>query len=388
MKAAIVGVGRMGKAIAWAMDKLGCTELVLVDSVMDNLSTCAEGVSCSTTSVHALLDGNYPFLENSDIVISALPYHQNEKLARYCIDHKLPYCDLGGHVDTSNNINEYAKEKGSFVMTDLGLAPGWVNILAEHGYNSHKGLPTTVEMMVGGLPTTPNNYLKYNCTWSHDGLINEYKDQCTVLTDGSITLADSMSGLINVNTGLGAMEAFYTSGGASHTIKTMQGRGVQNCHYRTIRYKGHCEAMKFLMRNISSDNELLAFLDKACPPAPDLVIVKVRVGDREPSLSYKHSKWRQHFLKPYSHPITQENVADWEEEKIVYSNDKFSAMQMATAFPISVVAYLIGTPMYGRFFEYKSGSKNTTETNGPLSYQHIPYRTFADKLNFLFEEAQ
>ena len=366
MKASIVGVGRMGKAIAWAMDKLGCTELVLVDSVMDNLSTCAEGLSCSTTSVHALLDGNYPFLENSDIVISALPYHQNEKLARYCIDHKLPYCDLGGHVDTSNNINEYAKEKGSFVMTDLGLAPGWVNILAEHGYNSHvelfanpRGLPTTVEMMVGGLPITPNNYLKYNCTWSHDGLINEYKDQCTMLTDGSITLADSMSGLINVNTGLGAMEAFYTSGGASHTIKTMQGRGVQNCHYRTIRYKGHCEAMKFLMRNISSDNELLAFLNKACPPAPDLVIVKVKVGDNK-------------------------NISDWKEEKIVYSNDKFSAMQMATAFPISVVAYLMGTPMYGRFFECKSGS---TETNGPLSYQHIPYRTFADKLNFLFEEA-
>ena len=37
MKAAIVGTGRMGKAIAWAMDKLGCTEIVLVDSVMGQL---------------------------------------------------------------------------------------------------------------------------------------------------------------------------------------------------------------------------------------------------------------------------------------------------------------------------------------------------------------
>ena len=202
-------------------------------------------------------------------------------------------------------------------------------------------------MMVGGLPITPNNYLKYNCTWSHDGLINEYKDQCTVLTDGSIVLADGMSGVINVETGVGVMEAFYTSGGASHTIETMQKRGIQNCHYRTIRYKGHCEAMKFLMRNISSDDELLSFLDKACPPAPDLVIVKVKVGGYE-------------------------RIADWKEEKIVYSNDKFSAMQMATSFPISVAARLIAT---GEF-------------SGPLAYKDIPYEEFETKLNFLFEEVE
>ena len=129
MKAAIVGTGRMGRAIAWAMDKLGCTELVLVDSVVDNLSTCAEGLSCSTQSI--LGDVQYPdqpHMKDSDIVISSLPYCHNERLARYCIDQKLPYCDLGGHVGTSHNINEYAKEKGSLVMTDLGLAPGWVNI--------------------------------------------------------------------------------------------------------------------------------------------------------------------------------------------------------------------------------------------------------------------
>ncbi|MEO1943121.1 MAG: hypothetical protein ABGY11_02370, partial [Candidatus Thioglobus sp.] len=75
----------MGRAIAWAMDKLGCTELVLVDSVMDNLSVCAEGLSCSTESILSdMQDPNPEFLKDSDIVISALPYHQNERLARYC----------------------------------------------------------------------------------------------------------------------------------------------------------------------------------------------------------------------------------------------------------------------------------------------------------------
>jgi saccharopine dehydrogenase-like NADP-dependent oxidoreductase len=173
-----------------------------------------------------------------------------------------------------------------------------------------------------------------------------------VLTDGSIALADGMSGLINIETSLGVMEAFYTSGGASHTIETMQKRGVQNCFYKTIRHKGHCEALKFLINDCGLDDEgLIALLNTACPSAPDLVIVKVRVGDYE-------------------------KTADWKEEKIVYSNDKFSAMQMATAFPISVVAYLMGTDnVLGPWL------------GPPITYQHIPYEEFETKLEHLFEEA-
>lgn len=349
MRAAIVGTGRMGKAIAWAMDKLGCEHLTLLDTNAGNLIDCSRAASRKVLAVQCdEYNPDYSVLADCDIVISALPYHQNEKLARYCIDNKLPYCDLGGHISTSNSINDYAKNKGSVVMTDLGLAPGWVNILAERGYNSCglDDLPETIEMMVGGLPIQPNNYLKYSCTWSHDGLINEYKDQCEVLINGFNTLADGMSGLTDINTSLGPMEAFYTSGGASHTIKTMQKRGVQNCCYKTIRHKGHCEALKFLINDCGLDNQgLIDLLNKACPPAPDLVIVKVRVGD------YK-------------------NIADWKEEKIVYSNDKFSAMQMATAFPISVAAYLIGA---GNF-------------NEPLAYKDIPYEEFETKLDRLFGE--
>jgi len=348
MKAAIVGTGRMGQAIAWAMAKLGCEELTLVDASMENLIACAKTASCPTMSFQIVSPAvEYPFLQDSDIVISALPYHKNERLAKYCIDHRLPYCDLGGHMSTSNGINDYAKNKGSVVMTDLGLAPGWVNILAERGYNSHDDLPETVEMMVGGLPAKPNNYLKYNCTWSQEGLLNEYKDDCAVLINGFNTLVSGMSGLSDIHTSLGVMEAFYTSGGASHTIATMQKRGIQNCSYKTIRHKGHCEALKFLINDCGLDDQGLAALLKiACPPAPDLVIVKVRVGD------YK-------------------NIADWTEEKIVYSNDKFSAMQMGTAFPISVAAYLIAT---GDF-------------SAPLAYKDIPYEEFETKLDSLFEEA-
>ena len=350
MRAAIVGTGRMGQAIAWAMDKLGCEYLTLLDTNAINLIDCSRAASRKVLAVQCdEYNPDYSVLADCDIVISALPYHQNEKLARYCIDNKLPYCDLGGHVGTSNGINEYATNKDAVVMTDLGLAPGWVNILAEQGYRQCPSPPpTTVEMMVGGLPSNPRNYLKYGCTWSYDGLINEYRDQCEVLINGFGTLVSGMSGLVDIETSLGPMEAFYTSGGAAHTIKTMQQRGVQNCHYKTIRHKGHCEAMKFLMHECGLDDKGLSKLLKAaCPPSDDLVIIKARVDD-------------------------------WEEEKIIACSEQFSAMQMATAFPIATAATMIAHQG-----ESEIGS-------GPLCYKDFSgpsYSTFERNLEFLFTEA-
>lgn len=357
MRAAIVGTGRMGQAIAWAMGELGCDELILIDTNVDNLKTCARKVKCSTVSIPiSPYNTDYSDID-SDIVISALPYHWNNKLARYCIDNNISYCDLGGNVSASNSINEYAHNKSLTIMTDLGLAPGWVNILAEHLYHELSQskpddyIPETIEMMVGGLPIAPDNYLKYNCTWSYDGLINEYKDSCAVLINGFNTLMSAMTGVVNVETSLGVMEAFYTSGGASHTIGTMQKRGVQNCSYKTIRYPGHCEAMNFLMRECGlNDDKLIELLKHACPPTDDFVIMKVKVDELE-------------------------------SEKIIKCNDKFSAMQMATAFPISAVAYMIGVD--GR--PTQNGIKFG---RGPLSYKDIPYTEFEEKLNFLFEEAK
>ena len=41
-----------------------------------------------------------------------------------------------------------------------------------------------VQMRVGALPVFPTNALKYNLTWSTDGLINEYCNPCESIRDG------------------------------------------------------------------------------------------------------------------------------------------------------------------------------------------------------------
>ena len=307
----VVGAGNMGKAIAWAVERLGY-ELVVVDQNIDALDSCKD-----------VLEGNPNFYQENwreepwhgrsgqpcSAIISSLPYHQNLDLARFCIDHTTPYFDLGGSVGVSRDINSYANRYATApVLTDLGLAPGWVNIIAEHMYqwwtHQEAKVPDTVTMMVGGLPQHPNNTLKYTCTWSHDGLINEYRDDCVVLMDGNQGVAKGMDGYqFPISSRIGPLEAFYTSGGAAHTISAMQKRGVQNCSYKTLRYPQHRQLVNFLIHESGlTDASIIEIFQRTCPPQDDLVIIKV-------------------------------TVQDLDFERVIKSNEKFSAMQQATAFP-------------------------------------------------------
>ena len=247
MRALILGVGRMGTAIAYAMDRLGFGV-----TGMDTNPDAASNIPRSKDSENGFLivdDAKdiitgLQTLKKFDVVISSLPYHQTEPVGLWCVDNGVRYCDLGGRVDVSKNINDAAKERATMpVFTDLGLAPGLVNILAEEGCKQIHGQADDVVMMVGGLPDylqSTRNPLRYAVTWSVDGLINEYKDDCLILEDGEIKVVKGMEGLENVDgEKFGKMEAFYTSGGASHSIYSMKEGGVKNCSYKTLRHHGH-----------------------------------------------------------------------------------------------------------------------------------------------------
>ena len=185
-RAVICGVGRMGQVIAWAMNEFGFHVIGL-----DQNEDLANGLPAVIDFLKVENENDIIkslTLTSPDIVISSLPYHQTQTVAKQCIVHgSIPYCDLGGRVDVSSRINNMGAS--SPVFTDLGLAPGWVNILAEHGCNEllkSGDQAEDVKMMVGGIPEAPDNPLNYSVTWSIDGLINEYRDDCLILEKGHI----------------------------------------------------------------------------------------------------------------------------------------------------------------------------------------------------------
>ena len=361
----IVGAGNMGIPIAWAMNILGY-KLVILDQDERALFKCRQYVNakkCRLVKVNNHQDINtakgqrwrstplsFEHLRQCSTVISSLPYHQNIVLAKFCIDNQINYLDLGGSVSTSSAIGDYAlqaQNAQASVMTDLGLAPGWVNIVTEDMYQQHMSqnnqAPINVTMMVGGLPQVPNNTLKYSCTWSYDGLLNEYRENCISLINGEQAIVNGMGGYhCPIASDIGPLEAFYTSGGVANTVETMQERGVLNCAYKTLRYPTHHKIVNFLINESGLDDaSIIDIFKKTCPPQQDLVIMKVFVDDMQ-------------------------------FEKIIHSDEKFSAMQKATAFPIASVAHTVA-----------SSDLHATV----LKYDDIPYPQFNKWLDQLFDAA-
>jgi saccharopine dehydrogenase-like NADP-dependent oxidoreductase len=133
-----------------------------------------------------------------------------------------------------------------------------------------------LKMRVGALPLNPTNKLKYNLTWSTDGLINEYLNKCEAIRDGKQTEILPLEGLENFALEGVDYEAFNTSGGLGTLCDTLDGK-VLNLDYKTIRYPNHCNLIQFLVDELKlgTKREILkTILEEALPMTPqDMVLV-------------------------------------------------------------------------------------------------------------------
>src|SRR5262249_688539 len=114
-------------------------------------------------------------MSGMDAVISALTYSLNPSVARVALASGISYFGLTEHVATATAVRNLAKnaKPGQVFMPQCGLAPGFVGIVANHLAKKFESLDSLL-LRVGALPEFPTNSLKYNLTWSTDGLINEY----------------------------------------------------------------------------------------------------------------------------------------------------------------------------------------------------------------------
>jgi len=133
----------------------------------------------------------------------------------------------------------------------------------------------TLRLRVGALPVFPTNEMKYNLTWSTDGLINEYGNPCEAIHDGRRIDVLPLEGLEHFSLDGVDYEAFNTSGGVGTLCDTLADT-VRCLDYKTIRYRGHRNLIAFLMNELrlNSRRDLLKdILENSIPMTPQDVVL-------------------------------------------------------------------------------------------------------------------
>ena len=212
-----------------------------------------------------------------DDVVSACPFGVNPTIARAAQQAGASYFDLTEDVASTRAVREIATEAidGQVFLPQCGLAPGFVSIAGHHLALGFDKLDE-VRLRVGALAQFPTGALKYNLTWSTDGLINEYCNPCETIRDGRPIEVLPLEGLEQFSLDGVDYEAFNTSGGLGSLWETFNGQ-VRNLDYKTVRYRGHRDLVHFLIRELRLNERralLKDILETAVPATlQDVVLI-------------------------------------------------------------------------------------------------------------------
>jgi len=248
------------------------------------------------------------FLHGVDAVISAGPYAVNKNIAQIAAEESIGYFDLTEDVETTDFIKELKSE--SILMPQCGLAPGAINICAASMMEEFDDVKEVL-MRVGALPRFTTNEMSYYLSWSTNGLINEYCNEADAIYEGKPIKVMPLEGAEKLVIEGESFEAFNTSGGCATMCETYADK-VENLTYKTIRYPGHLNHMKFLFNDLhlKKNKDILEKLfDKEVPRTKnDLIIFFVKVIGLIDGVLQEKTYLRK-----------------------IYGDEKFSAIQLTTA---------------------------------------------------------
>lgn len=274
----LLGAGKIGRMIAKLLAQTGDYDVLAADVDPRVLARLRQQSGAAVLELDVDdTDALAAAMRDRDSVVSALNFRANPTVARLAVEAGLNYLDLTEDVETTRRVREIAARcrPGRVVMPQCGLAPGFISIVASHLTRAFD-LLDTVHMRVGALPQFPSNALKYNLTWSTDGLINEYCNPCEAIHDGRLIEVLPLEGLESFSLNGVRYEGFNTSGGLGTLCGTLDGR-VRELNYKTIRYPGHRDLVAFLVNDLKLGERrtvLKDILERAVPVTfQDVVVI-------------------------------------------------------------------------------------------------------------------
>jgi len=342
---AILGAGMQGPAVAYDLAQFGDPELIyLADIDLERATLKAEWVNqlLQRTVVYPkrvdardekqVLD----YFEQADVIISAVPWQMNMRLAQLALATKRSFIDMGNEPEwfwfEFRKRHEEAQQAGIAIVPDCGLAPGMVNHLGLYCIEKMDRCDT-VRLRCGGLPQRPVGPIGYKLVFNMIGVISEYTGQALTLHEGKPTYVPTLDDVEPVEIeGLGVLEAASTSGGTSTAPFTLEGK-VRQYDYKTLRYPGHWAIMRALRDLGFFDEEPVKVGEAAVIPRQfSAVVIPPRIQfpeEKDLVVVYVHAAGVKSD-RPYE--ITLQFI-DYHDEAT-----GFTAMERCTGFSASIIA--------------------------------------------------
>lgn len=364
-KILVVGAGKIGSLISVLLSKSNDYQVFLADIHIDSISLKRLVEKSPNLQLIKLDAQNHAqmsdFLKKNpmDAIVSSLPFYCNIDIAKLAKEFSLNYFDLTEDTHVAATVTELSKNAKNAFVPQCGLAPGFISIVANQ-LMSHFDALDSVKMRVGALPLNISNALQYSLTWSTDGLINEYGNLCEAIENGQEVKLMPLDDLEQIKLDGLTYEAFNTSGGIGSLAQTYKDR-IKSINYKTIRYPGHCEKMRFLMNDLKLNYDrdtLKRILENVIPKtAQDVVLIYVSVmGEKDKNLCEEN-----YFKKFYPKTIAGTN---WTAIQLTTATSLCSVLDMVMKHPgkyqgfVKQEQFSLDDLLSNRFGAYYAGTCN------------------------------
>ena len=213
-----------------------------------------------------LSDKTKKIFQKGDALLDCLPGSLAPKMAGYAKAFQLYYANLTEYVAETNEIIALAKNANTGFILQTGLAPGYIDVLANYLFQQFCNDYTIekvdkLEMKVGALTEHAVAPYYYGFTWSPVGVATEYIKDCIALRKYEKVSLPALSERATIRIDGIAYEEDLTSGGAADLPDALAGK-VQTLDYKTLRHPGHYDWVAKQLAELQAKNGLINSLQQ------------------------------------------------------------------------------------------------------------------------------
>lgn len=315
----VLGAGLVGLPIARDLASEQEFDVCISDRDEQRLDAAA-GFGLKTLKTD-LFEATSEVLSGYDYYINAVPGAIGFKVLEKIISFGKPIVDIAFYAEDPQELQEKAKNSGSCVICDMGVAPGMSHLLS--GFAASKLVKVEkILIYVGGLPVVRTKPWEYKAVFSPADVIEEYTRPARLIEHGEIVIKEALSELELIEfEGVGTLEAF-NSDGLRSLLFTLKADYMAE---KTLRYPGHAQKIKLLKESgflsaeaqelnnhhitpIEFTQKLLFDQWKLKPGEADITLMRIQVeGIAQNGKKYLHSfeLFDQYDLQTQTHSMAR-----------------------------------------------------------------------------------